>query len=440
MLVREINEALLAGEWDKPGVFPHLDLLKRSPARLEFDFGLELPRDEGILLIRGARQFGKSTWLEQQLHDTLVAHGRGSAFYLNGDEIDGAGSLLAEVRALTALYSRDTQVRRLFVDEVTAIPDWQKALKRLADADELRGLLVVTTGSKAADLRRAGERLPGRKGRLARTQYIFTPVSYSTFRRTFQPRLSDMCLPAYLLTGGCPLACAEIGTSGRIPEFVVEIVRDWVLGECVYTGRSRASLLGVMRALHASGGTQLSQSHLARETGLANNTVAAGYVEVLSDLMCIGTTFAWDASRDMPLLRRPAKHPFINLLAAVAWGPSRLRSPEEFSSLPPAEQGKWQEWLVAQELWRRAATRGEAFPEHSLCWSGKDREIDFVTGKDTFVECKRGRIGPLDFGWFTRSFPKAKLTIVGATKFTGSSIRGMTLESFLLDETSDQPW
>ena len=61
-------------------------------------------------------------------------------------------------------------MRRLFIDEITALPQWEVAVKRLADRRVLRDVLLVTTGSRATDIRRGSE-LPGRKGKLARTDY-----------------------------------------------------------------------------------------------------------------------------------------------------------------------------------------------------------------------------------------------------------------------------
>ena len=62
------------------------------------------------------------------------------------------------MRELVPLFHSGSRVRRLFIDEITAIGDWETALKVLSDAGELRRILVVTTGSWAADLRHGSER------------------------------------------------------------------------------------------------------------------------------------------------------------------------------------------------------------------------------------------------------------------------------------------
>lgn len=429
---REINAALSMGHIDIPGVLPRLEDLEREPFIFNVDFGLDtLPDQPGLIIVRGPRQYGKSTWLQQQIRETVLRFGPGSAFYLNGDEIRDNRSLAEEIRTLVPLFSEASPVKHLFIDEITGIRDWQTSLKRLIDGGELRDTLVITTGSRATDLRSGSERLPGRKGKLDRTVYHFTPVPFPEFKRVCGDKLGARTLPAYIISGGSPIACSALAVHGRLPEYVIELTRDWVYGEIAGSGRSRSSLLGVMEVLHRFACSPVGQAKLARESGLANNTVAAGYVELLMDLMCVATAHAWDDSRKRPNKRRPAKFPMTNLLVAVAWHPRNLRTIDEFLALPEKEQASLLEWAVAQELWRRAAIRGDDFPEYMLFWQGKDHELDFVLGMDDFIELKRGRTTPVEFSWFPRSFPQGRLTVVSSSRYETRNVRGVTLEDFL---------
>ena len=231
------------------------------------------------------------------------------------------------------------------------------------------------------------------------------------------------------------MAAAEIAAHGRLPEFVIEMVRDWILGECAATGRDRSSLLAVWEVLIRRGGTPIGQAAVAREAGLANNTVAAGYMELLSDLMCLGVAHAWDAGRRVSLRRKPAKFPPINLLAAVVFDRARLRTVSDFRALTPQDQGRWLEWLVAQEISRRAAIRGELMPENLNYWVGGDHEIDFVVDPESLIEVERGGASAFEFAWFPRSFPGSRLCVVCREEFEVDRIRGITMEQFLLDES-----
>lgn len=86
-------------------MLPHLDNLKTIPFVFKQDFGLTtLPQEPGIMLIRGPRQYGKSTWLEQQVANTIIEFGPGSALYLNGDEIADHKALMKEIRLAISLF------------------------------------------------------------------------------------------------------------------------------------------------------------------------------------------------------------------------------------------------------------------------------------------------------------------------------------------------
>ena len=431
MNVRSINQVLSVEVPKDAGFLPHLAELERSSIRFRYDFGLdELPMDPGILVVRGARQYGKSTWLEQELWGTIRTFGAGTAFYLNGDDVVDSASLGRAIEELLPLYSTSAPVRRLFIDEITAVRDWQKTLKRLADGGALRDVLVITTGSRAADLRRGTERLPGRKGKLSRSSYLFTPISFPEFSRVAGPILKQDTLDAYMMTGGSPVACSEI-VKGRVPEYSVEIIKDWVLGECAWSGRSRSSLVAVMEYLLRRGGTPVSQAGLARDTGLANNTVAEGYIDMLCDLMCIAPTYAWDASRQIKVRRRPRKLPFCNTMVALAWHPAHLRTVQDFKQAPNDVRAMWREWTVAQELWRRAAIAGRDSAEELQYWQGSGHEIDFVDPPGDFIEVKSGKTSPVDFAWFSRTFPNRVLTVVGPNTFETAAVKGVTMEDFL---------
>lgn len=431
MDIYTLNQHLAAGVVDLPGQFPRLDQLKQAAFTFRIDFGLaRLPTEGGILLIRGARQYGKSTWLESEIKKTIEQYGPGSAFYLNGEYLTDVDQLEHAITDLLSSFSVKATVKRLFIDEITAIARWEVALKRLADSGQLRDVLVVTTGSKMTDIRRASERLPGRKGRLDRTTYLFTPIAYTEFKRVCGSMLGDNTLLAYLLSGGSPIACSELASNHTIPEYVIELTRDWIEGEMTALGRSRVSLLNIMNTLFRYGGTPVGQAKLAREAGLANNTVAASYIELLNDLGCVLPAYPWDESRKLLILRKPCKYHFTNLLAATAYHPARIRSIYDFQQLPEQEQGIWYEWLVSQELLRRAALAGTELLSPQGFWQSKEHEIDFVVD-DNLIEVKRGKCSSLEFAWFARIFPKQFLTIINANLFETKSVRGVSLEDFL---------
>ncbi|NNM58925.1 MAG: ATP-binding protein [Legionellales bacterium] len=430
----EINQCLIIGEFARPCVLPHLNNLKDVPFVFKQDFGLDpLPTEPGLIIIRGPRQYGKSTWLEGQIALTIKQFGAGSALYLNCDEISDYLHLINEIKILNELFSTTAIVKRLFIDEITAIPDWEKAIKRLIDGNELKNTLLVTTGSKATDLRRGIERLPGRKGKLNRTNYIFTPISYAEFLEKCGQVFKTDSLMAYILSGGSPVAINALASTGRIPEYISTIATDWIFGEFAASGRSRAHLISVLQSLYRMAGTPIGQAKLARESGLANNTTAQGYIDLLIDLMAVIPSFHYDNERGISLFRKPCKYHFINLNVALSCHPKKPRSIDALKMLGE-DLGVIFEWTVAQEIWRRICIKGEGdLPEHLNFWQSKEHEIDFVLPEENrFIEVKSGSFNPVNFTWFLTNFQHHKLTVINKNHFDTARIIGITLEDFLL--------
>ena len=48
--------------------------------------------------------------------------------------------------------------------------------------------------------------------------------------------------------------------------------------------------------------------------------------------------------------------------------------------------------------------------------------------------------GLVDFNWFPKVFPKRKLLVVGGSEFRSPSIRGVTIDQFLLADGLPHPY
>lgn len=450
MNVDDRNNLYFKGPIDRDDLWPKVKEYESQRFQFRWEFGLEsLPEKPGLIIIRGARQSGKSTWLELQLLDTLENFGLGTAFLLNGDSIYSHQEFEQKLVELEGSYQRDSVVRRLFIDEITQIKEWERVIKRLIDAGHLRDVLIITTGSNAADLRRGSERLPGRKGKLLRTEFVFLPISYKEFCYHVGNEVGTFetdRLYAYILSGGSPLAIQEICRTDRLDETFVSLMTDWILGDLAASGRSRIFLLNLLRRLYQTSPSAISYTKLAKEAGLANNTAALDYVERLTDLLCLLPMMQWDSERKTVLARKPCKFPFINLAMAWAFHPRAPRYLHELRNLEGREKGAMYEWIVAQELWRRGqlmiqkkATKSidSLFEVDLKYWASLEHEIDFVLPNGTMYEVKSGASSPADFRWFYNVFPRQQLHVVSESHYETTQIKGVTVEEFLLEADSD---
>jgi predicted AAA+ superfamily ATPase len=430
---KQRNQLLLEGQLDREDILPKYTEYSRSRNPFYFEFGLqELPTEPGLLFIRGPRQYGKSSWLEMKIKETIEDFGNGTALYLNGDDFTSLDNFYEALLDLEKTFLLKAKVKRIFVDEITSLENWEKAFKRAYDKGHLRDVLVVTTGSNARDILRGSEKLPGRKGKTDKTEYIFLPVSYHQFCKTCERDLEHKPLDYYLLCGGAPIGLNEISMNDKIPEFLISMIQDWITGDVVKTGRQRTSLKNILNAIYKFGSSPVGYAKLAREAGLANNTVVAGYIEQLQDLLVLNSLMQWDWNKKILMPRKPCKFLFTNMFAHIAFHPENIRFVEDIGSLSSHFKGLLYESLVAQELMRRIYMRGEEHKTSIGFWKSATHEVDFVTSKHEFYEVKAGPATPLEFQWFTRVFPKEKLTVISESTFETQNIVGISLHDFMM--------
>lgn len=208
------------------------------------------------------------------------------------------------------------------------------------------------------------------------------------------------------------------------------------MGDVVGTGRSRIFLTHLMREFFRLRGTFVGYNKLALESGFANNTVSAGYVEQLSDLLAVLPAWSYEADKEIFNLKKPARFHFVNLAVTLAFSPLAIRSDGDFEALTEQAQDIWLKWFVAFHLWRKANLQNVENPEKLGFWESQEHKIDFLDAERSFMEVKRGRAGPLDFGWFPRMFPSAKLTVISNSRFTTNSVNGLTFEDFISQPTT----
>jgi hypothetical protein len=89
-------------------------------------------------------------------------------------------------------------------------------------------------------------------------------------------------------------------------------------------------------------------------------------------------------------------------------------------------------------LWRRAAIHGDESPEQLAFWQSAGHEVDFLCPPGTAIEVKVGQTSPMEFGWF-RCMPRAMVFVVGRDRFDVGVIQGITLEDFLLANSTASP-
>src|SRR5439155_3114609 len=119
------------------------------------------------------------------------------------DLVDRPRQVVDLVQRVKAAYPPGRGQRWCFLlDEVSGLRDWQRAIKYLRDNTDAAEDCFVLTGSSALDIRRGGERLPGRRGPDADLDKLLLPLSFPEFLSATRPELRPSLAlgPAELLT------------------------------------------------------------------------------------------------------------------------------------------------------------------------------------------------------------------------------------------------
>lgn len=388
---------------------PHITTVRQSPAAWQppLPFTLEPP---AVYTLRGPRQVGKTTLLKLFIQDLLRGRKRKprSVLYLDCERVGIARHTeLAEAIRNYLAWVGDAQPLTLCLDEVTRVRNWGAAIRGLADEGALRRAVVVATGSHALDLRRGGERMPGRRGRVEQPDFLLLPLSFrdylgvrdrqaiarlaspsslrpgrELYEAAQEAALHGSALKAhfdrYLATGGFLGAVAREMGDGRIGADLYTQNRDAVVGEVIRAGLREGYFRELVGWLLPRLGREFTWRDIAGETEIGTHVTARDYVEAGEAL------YVWhifhrvkDPGRRSPAFKSPKKlypaDPFI-FHALHAWG---LGAAEPWESsqrflADPASAGRVVEGAVADHL-RRAYGRNAFYHR-----SPAGQEIDFV--------------------------------------------------------------
>ena len=300
-----------------------------------------------IYSLRGPRQVGKTTLLKLEVKRLLASVPRRNVMYYSF----GLGGTPADVVRVLDEYSaqagRTAEGRRfVFLDEISSVLDWHKAIKLLKDKGRLEDYTVVVTGSRSTDLRRGAESLPGRRGAAAAggdpLDRVLRPMSFGEFVRArdgeIGKRLADLGLAdgagrallareaasgsvgaaladlsaykgdldahldAYLKTGGMPAVVDEFQRTLRIGRSTYEAYLGGAESDLAQSRRDVVKIRRLVPRIMRSTGSRVSWASLRRGTGIASPSTVEECVGALADAFALHVTYGYDPATGMPNL------------------------------------------------------------------------------------------------------------------------------------------
>lgn len=421
--------------WKKKEVIAqdkHLNELANSSVkwhpRIRYKFNLD---KDIVYTLRGPRQVGKTTLLKCMISDLLneVPDPR-LIFYYTCDLIDNPKELVNTLNSYLESTRPDTKQRAyVFLDEISSVRDWQRAIKHLSDTGKLANITLILTGSHTLDIKKAYEKLPGRRGNLDDVpDKILLPMKFVEYVETMNQDLRktlstlqiiaserrtrlllqlskgtipkeikelslytkeiELLLKSYLMTGGIPKVADEYMRTGKISEGVYRTYIDVVLGDLARWNKKETYLRQIIRRILKTAGNPVSWNTLKDDTDVSSHNTVAEYVDTLKDSFVLYYVNFYDIARKLPSYQKNKKihfyDPFFHhTLRAWISGQDPFAASIEFLK-DSQNTGVLIEGIIGSHLIRLAfslSQQKQLFDyENSLFYwkSSKDREIDFV--------------------------------------------------------------
>ncbi len=281
---------------------------------------------DNIYTLLGPRQIGKTTLMKLLIQKLLQSVPAEAVFFWNCDDLVDFRELEARIRTyLQQVKHLSLGKKFLFLDEVSRVKQWQRAIKFLVDSGDLKSCCVVVTGSHILDLKYGAERLPGRVGKEGKEIFLF-PLSFSEYVTLVAPHiprqewaLTDsldkgekkimqfmpwrdeirMLFQKYLVTGGFPLAINEYFSQGKIPDWVMDTYYNWIVGDIVKWGKQEKILMQLLRSLLIKQGTAISWDSFAKDAEIKSHKTVASYMELLEQMFAVHVLYSFDEAKKL---------------------------------------------------------------------------------------------------------------------------------------------
>lgn len=384
-----------------------------------------------VYSLRGPRQVGKTTLMKLQIRDFLKKGvNPWNIMYYAFDLENNPKDVLEIINSYLTQTERWRDKSRcyLFLDEISSVKNWQKAIKRLSDMGKLKNCTVIATGSHTVDLRMATERLPGRKG-ITDDAYdkIMLPMKFSEyvsvldvdlckfinerlrptelrekifiklFNAEIDPALEklitnleklDRFLHEYLLTGGIPKAIDDYIKYGYINEYVYTTYLESILGDIQHLEMDLRKFKKLVDNIINDIGWPTSWNSLQKDTDIGSWSTVDRYINLLSEMFILIIYFQYNSKTKVPLYGKAKKIYFQDVFFFHTLN-SWINSKKSFELaneyvMNEKNQGHLIEGIIGNHLIRLAfflSPKKQIFDysNHIFYWRhSEEREVDFI--------------------------------------------------------------
>lgn len=354
--------------------------------------------EDGIYIVTGPRQIGKSTHLKMLIQQHINENNKENFLYFNCDLLDKKQDIVELVEEY--LQNFPSKARRyILLDEITAVKDSFLAIKYLVDSGHFKNITYILTGSNTISIKKTGEYLPGRRGK--GIDFIFYPLTFKQYINLAYPKVNvsysldmsekdylalkqkaplDKYLDDYLVSGGIPRVINEFLIKGTIEQDIFSMYRAWITSEIAKADKKEFIAKSILERVLFSLGSDISYNAFAQDTGIGSHNTVYEYLDFFINCNVLSQIYHFDVHQKKVNYRKNKKiyfnDPFIYSVIE-AWLTGKPAQDYEYLS-NPILKSRLIENLVLNQL--------KHFYQDIFFYKEVE-EIDFVT-KDLFLEIK----------------------------------------------------
>lgn len=402
-----------------------------------------------ILTLRGPRRIGKTTVLKLLIKKLLIKEkiSANQIFYYSLDEIKDFTELDEVLRFIVEVGREKARGKRLyfFLDEISFVKEWQRAIKQLADLDRFQNTTILLTGSSSVDLLFSSEQMPGRRGNVIQNDFIYYPCGFFDFVKMVQPKLKTEgyspkllsklrgLFSDYLICGGFPEIINDYYKNGFVREIYYKIFTQWVDGDIYKLQRNGNTAFRLMDGLLKHETTPISYYELTKEAELSSHATTIDYLDILEKMFVIYKAEYFNLDQKKRESKKNKKIYFLDPFIRTAIEAKISANLDNAFNIALKNADKIKAILV-EEICGSSLLR-----KTDTLYYGKtgEKEIDFVAfsnNKYEYFEVRyANKVAESDFSFFQKAFPNKKLTVITKNDyFSSKNINFIPLELFLL--------
>ena len=322
---------------------PQITAWKQSSLQWDPRIRKTLQAEDFVYSLRGPRQTGKTTLAKLEIQRALQMVPKWNVMYYSFELENSPRDVINVINEYFSRAKHDEKKRHfIYLDEVSNIKNWQKAIKKLKDQGKLKNCTVLTTGSHSIDLRHATELLPGRRGipTSETLDKVLLPMKFGEYVPTIYKSLGkeisdrslisaknclsmirgladgrmdnallemsafqnelDRCLDDYLITGGVPTPANEFLKNGFVQGSVYQTYVDYVTGDLRRAGKDTSYMVQLIPNVIRSVSNPVSWGSLKEDSDIGSNQTVEEYVKTLSDMFVLSIFYRYNSGEDRP--------------------------------------------------------------------------------------------------------------------------------------------